>query len=87
MNRDDMLKQLGVSMQQLEDLFQKFQAFFNSLDAQQQQVVKTSMPNVQQALAAFGPEVNEADLLDLFRADAQRPPLACFLPLQQGKAR
>jgi hypothetical protein len=87
MNRDDMLKQLGVSLQQLEDLFQKFQAFFNSLDAQQQQVVKTSMPTVQHALAAFGPEVNEADLLNLFKADAQRPPIACFLPLQQGNAK
>ncbi len=87
MNRDDMLNKLGVSMEQLQDLFQKFQAFFNSLDAQQQQVVTTSMPNVKQAVAAFGPEAAEADLLDLFQADAQRPPLACFLPLQQGKAR
>ena len=87
MNRDDMLKQLGVSQEQFQDLLQKFQNFFNSLDSQQQQVVKTSMPNVKQAAAAFGPEVNEGHLLDLFQADAQRPPLTCFLPIQLGKPR
>lgn len=87
MNREDMLKQLGVSQQQFQDLLQKFEAFFSSLDAQQQQVVKTSMPTVEEAVAAFGAEVKESHLLDLFQADAQRPPLACFLPLQQDKAR
>lgn len=87
MNREDMLKQLGVSQQQLQDLMQKFQTFFSSLDTQQQQVVKASMPTVKQAAAAFGSEVNEADLLDLFKADAQRPPLTCFIPIQQGKPR
>jgi len=87
MNREDMLKQLGISHDQLQDLFQKFEAFFNSLDQQQQQVVKTSLPTVEEAVQAFGAEATQDDLLNLFKADVQRPPLACFLPLQSGKAR
>ena len=87
MNREDMLAKLGVSHDQLQDLFRKFEGFFNSLDAQQQQVVKTSLPSVKEAADAFGPEASEADLLNLFQADEARPPLACFLPLQSGKAR
>jgi hypothetical protein len=87
MNQADMLKQLGVSQQQLQELLQKFQTFFNSLDSQQQQVVKTSLPSVSQAVAAFGPDATEADLLALFQADTQHPPVALFLPLQQSKSR
>ena len=87
MNREDMLAKLGVSQDQLQDLFRKFEAFFSSLDTQQQQVVKVSLPSVKEAVDAFGADATESDLLNLFQADEQRPPLACFLPLQQGKAR
>ena len=87
MKHEDMLKQLGVSHDQLQDLFRKFEAFFNSLDAQQQQVVKKSLPTVEEAVQAFGAEATQDDLLTLFKADVQRMPLACFLPLQSGKAR
>jgi len=86
MNREDMLKKLGVSHDQLLDLFRKFEAFFNTLDPQQQQVVKKSLPTVKDAAAAFGPDASEADLLSLFQADPQRAPLAIFLPLQHDKA-
>lgn len=85
MNQEDMLKQLGVSAGQLQDLFRKFESFFTSLDPQQQRVVKASMPDLEEAVAAFGPAVNQADLLSLFKADAARPPLTCFLPIQQAK--
>ena len=87
MNREDMLAKLGVSHEQLQDLFRKFEAFFNSLDQQQQRVVKSSLPSVDEAVQAFGAEASQDDLLNLFKADAQRAPLACFLPLQSGKAR
>ncbi len=82
-----MLKQLGVSQQQFKDLLQKFQNFHNSLDEQQRKVVQSSMPNLKQAAAAFGPDVKEDDLHQLFESDAQRPPLTCFLPIQLGKPR
>ena len=87
MNREDMLKQLGISHDQLQDLFQKFEAFLASLNPQQQQIVKFSLPTVKEAVEAFGGDATESDLMNLFQADPQRAPLACFLPLQQGKAR
>lgn len=84
MNQADMLKQLGISLEQFNDLFQKFQAFFNSLDDQQKQVLQASLPTLKEAADAFGPGVNESDLLQLFQGDAQRPPITCFLPIQQN---
>jgi len=86
MNRDDMLKKLGVSQDQLQDLFRKFESFFNTLNPQQQKVVKASLPTVQEAVQAFGADATAADLMSLFQADEQHPPLAIFLPLQQNKA-
>jgi len=79
MNREELLKELGLSSKQFDDLLQKFNAFFASLDKDQQAVVKRSLPTAADALASLGPGANEADLQNLFAGEGQRPPVAAFI--------
>jgi hypothetical protein len=85
MNQEDMLKELGVSAAQLHDLLGKFHAFFASLDEPQRAAIRRSLPTVHEALLAFGPTVNEEDLLKLFEGDAGKDPIILCVPLHRSK--
>lgn len=87
MNRDQMLAALGLSGEQLRDLLNKFCTFLASLEERQQAVVRRSLPTITEALAAFGPEVTEADLLKLFKADAHPECVILCLPALHRKNR
>ena len=65
MTHEEMLKKLGLTGVQFRDLLQKYENFMNSLDADQQAVIKSSWPSLAQAAASFGPGATEADLLGL----------------------
>ena len=78
MNREELLDALGLSSEEFHDLLKKFDAFFSSLDKNQQVVVKRSLPTVAQALAALKPDVSEAELQKFFASDDLETPI-CFL--------
>jgi hypothetical protein len=81
MNRDQLLKHLGLSAHQLDDLLKKFHDFFNSLDEQQKHVVRRSVPSLKDASDSFGTAVNEHELLELLHGEAEKKPVMCFFPM------
>lgn len=87
MNRDEMLKELGVSADELHDLLEKFHAFLASLDEPQRAAIRRSLPTLAEALAAFGPNVTEEDLLKLFEGDVGHKPVIICVPLHHHKFR
>jgi hypothetical protein len=87
MTPDLMLKELGVSQKELDELLAKFHAFLESLDERQRAVVKRSLPTLAEALAAFGPDVNRDDLLKLFEGDKKYEPVILCFPLHHRKSR
>ena len=87
MNRDEMLVKLDVSADQLQDLLQKFRGFLATLDKHQHAIVKRSLPTMAEALQAFGPSVNEAELAELFEGDSRHQPVIICLPAQHHHVR
>jgi division protein CdvB (Snf7/Vps24/ESCRT-III family) len=69
MNREELLKALGLSDQEFRELLDKFNVFLSSLDKNQQAVVRRSLPTIGQALHALKPDVTAADLEEFFRSD------------------
>lgn len=78
MNRQEFLKELGLSQEEFQDLSQKFNAFFASLDKNQQAVVSRSLPSTADVLAALGPGANAADLQNLFAGEKHNQPMCIF---------
>jgi hypothetical protein len=72
MNREELLKALGLSDQEFRELLEKFNAFLSSLNKNQQAVVRRSLPTIGQALHALRPDVTEADLEEFFRPDDEQ---------------
>jgi hypothetical protein len=80
MNPDEMLKALDLSQGQLHELLAKFSAFLELLDERQRHAVRRSLPTLAEAVAAFGAEVDPAELLKLFEGDKAHPPVMICLP-------
>lgn len=78
MNREELLKALGLSSEEFHDLLKKFDAFFSSLNKNQQVIVRRSLPTVAQALSALRPDVSEAELEKFFASDDLKPPMCFF---------
>ncbi len=78
MNREEFLKELGLSQEKFQDLLQKFDAFFASLDKNQQAVVSRSLPSTADVLSALGPSANAADLQNLFAGEKNNLPMCIF---------
>ncbi len=85
MSRDELLKALGLSSDELNDLLKKLRDFLDSLNAAQRTVIERSLPVIKEALTAFGPNVTEAELLALFKGDIHHPPVICIFPLHHRK--
>ena len=81
MNRNDMLSALDLSDEQLKELIEKYHAFRASLDEKQRAVMNRSLTTMEEALAVFGPDVTEAELLQLFEGDSRHPPVIVCLPV------
>jgi hypothetical protein len=75
MNQEEMLKELGVSRREFDDLLTKFHGFVGSLDERQQAVVKRSLPTITEAAASFGPDVKPDDLRRLFKEGSGELPI------------
>ncbi len=80
MNPDEMLKELNLSRGELHELLAKFGAFLESLDERQRHAVRRSLPTLAEAVAAFGAEVDPAELLKLFEGDKVHLPVIICLP-------
>jgi hypothetical protein len=88
MNPDEMLKELGLSRNELNDTLAKFHSFLASLDKRQHAAVTRSLPTMAEAVAAFGPDVNADDLRKLLEGDGSLGPVTlCMFPLHQRKSR
>jgi hypothetical protein len=88
MNPDEMLKELGLSRHELDDILAKFHAFLGSLDKRQHAAVTRSLPTLAEAVAAFGPDVKADDLRKLLEGDGRLGPVTlCMFPLNQRKSR
>lgn len=61
MNRDEMLRKLGLTDAQYRDLMGKLLTFCQSLDDSQKRVVRHNLPNLEEAARSFGPDVSVED--------------------------
>ena len=62
MTRDEMLKRMKLTDEELKDLIHKCKNFHNSLNEHQRAVVTHSLPTVTAAAKTFGPDVTAEDL-------------------------
>ena len=86
MNRDEMLKELGVTSKELHDFLGKFSAFLATLDTKEKAMMHRALPTLHQVLKAFGPDVTAEELLELFGGDAEHPPAFLAPPLKHHKS-
>lgn len=70
MDREALLKSLGLTGDELQDLVQKFLTFQRELNPAQLSVVLRSLPTLERARASLGP--TPEDLTELFRTDSHR---------------
>jgi hypothetical protein len=75
MKREELLKALGLSSEEFHDLLGKFNSFLNSLNKNQQEVMRRSLPTIGQALHALRPDVSEKDLEEFFRDEQENMPV------------
>lgn len=80
MTREEMLKRLGVTEAELRDFLHRFSQFAASLDPKQRAMLERSMPSMEEARKAFGPDVSEEDLLKLFGGGRMDTPVIVCLP-------
>lgn len=62
MTRDEMLRRLGLTELELEDLLDKYRQFHKSLSDRQRVVMTRSLPSVEEAIRSFGPDVTVDDM-------------------------
>jgi hypothetical protein len=86
MNRDEMLKHLGVTAPELADFLRKFSAFLSTLDKAEQAMMHRALPTLHQIHKAFGPDVSADELLHLFGGDSEHPPVFMAPPLEQHRS-
>jgi len=84
MNREEMLKHLGVTSDELDDFMKKFLAFLATLNKRQRALVTRSLPSIEQALEVFGPKVSADDLRRLFGGDKHHEPVIFCSPFDDG---
>lgn len=70
MDREALLKSLGLTSDELQDLVRKFVVFQRELNPAQLSVVLRSLPTLERARASLGP--TPEDLTELFRTDSRR---------------
>ncbi len=76
MNRDEMLKQLGLTDHEMKDLLEKYRVFKHSLNQGQQEALHRSLPRLEEAVKSFGAEASKEDLHELCCIPA--PVVTCF---------
>ncbi len=73
---EEILAAIGLSEEETADLIRKHQAYLQSLNTGQHQLVKLSLPSWEQAAAAISPNCTVADLDRFISARGDPPDLA-----------
>ena len=85
MTQEELLKELGLSHKELQELLAKIGTFLASLDERQQAVVKRSLPPLADAVKTFGPDVSADDLRKLFEGASPLPPVVtCYFAFRRN---
>ena len=69
MTREEMLKRMGLSSDELSELLQKLGALYVSLNERQRAVLNRSLPTHSAAAKTFGASVTAADLQKLLKTE------------------
>jgi hypothetical protein len=69
MTREEMLKKMGLTHEELNDLLHKFRNFESSLNENQRAVVTQSLPTAAAAAKSFGPDISAHELERLIKPD------------------
>jgi hypothetical protein len=62
MTRNEMLKRMDLTDEDLKDLVHKFKTFHSSLNERQRAIVTRSLPNISSAAKSFGNDVTAEEL-------------------------
>ncbi len=85
MDRQQLLKKLGLTQHELDELLVKTRHFIRSLNTAQKKVVEASLPNITTAMDCFDDDVSEQDLLELFsQGDKSQSPICFCIPEDDG---
>ncbi len=86
MTEKEMLEKLGLSKAELKNLLLRFKFFLDYLDEPQQKVVRASLPTLDEALKAFGPDATEKQLCKLFEGEKGEVPTILVPPCKRLKS-
>ena len=67
MTRAEMLKRIGLTEEQFQQLLRKFGAFYAPLGPSEKAVVNRALPTLRRAARAFGRDVTTEDLRELLK--------------------
>ena len=85
MDRPQLLKKLGLTQHELDELLVKTRHFIRSLDKPQRRVLEASLPNITTAVDCFDDDVSEQDLRELFsQGDNSQNPICFCIPEDNG---
>jgi hypothetical protein len=84
MDRQKILKKLGLTQQELDDLLTKRRHFVKSLNPAQRKVVEASLPKAGAAIKTLGTDCSEQDLLDAFGQEEVSPRIMAFCVPEGG---
>jgi len=85
MNQQELLKELGVSYEELQKLLAKVNGFLTSLDEHELKIVKRSLPTLTEAVRSFGHDVTPDELRKLFEGASDKVPVtACYFLLRRN---
>src|ERR1700749_3711965 len=78
MTREEMLKRLGLTQAENDELMHKLATFLSSLTPKQKKVVLELMPRSSDVVKSFGPDLKIEDLQTLATPDALAAGVAFF---------
>ena len=84
MDRQRLLKKLGLTEQELTDLITKRRHFLKSLTPAQRRVFEASLPKTNTVIKTFGADCSEQDLLELCGQEEVAPRILAFCVPEGG---
>ena len=84
MDREVLLKRLGLSSEELQEFLRKFSDFQRGLDPAQRRLLRRSLPSLERARASLGPTIE--DMSELFGEEPDSDGLlfGCFMGGDDG---
>lgn len=84
MDRQRILKRLGLTQQELDDLLTKRRNFVKSLNPAQRRVMESSLPRTSTVMKSMGTDCSEQDLLEVFGQEEVTPRVMAFCVPEGG---